>query len=56
MMILIHPRSCRHCGRLRRDHLVKKFTEPVGWHNFTEPTPGQVKLRTSAIRIAREGR
>lgn len=56
MMILAHPRSCRYCGRLRKDHRVKRFAKTVGWHNFVDPTPGQIRLRITAIRVAREGR
>lgn len=49
------PYGCRWCGELKRSHPLDKWT-PVadGYHQWTEPTQGQIKARMHARRAARK--
>jgi hypothetical protein len=49
------PSGCRWCGKSKRAHGWSEWTPVVdGYHQWTEPTQGQVKARMLARRAARE--
>lgn len=41
--------SCQHCHLAEREH-GRQYTELVGWHQWTAPTPEQTKGRMQARR------
>ncbi len=50
------PYGCRWCGEPRRGHPLDKWTPVVdGYHQWTEPTQGQIKARMLARRAAKAG-
>jgi hypothetical protein len=43
------PFACRWCGVPEREHM-QRWKPPVGWHQWTQPTQGQIKARMLARR------
>jgi hypothetical protein len=46
--------SCQHCHLTDRDH-GRQYTDLIGWHQWTAPTPEQTKGRMRARRNAEKG-